>query len=393
MAQLTLEHLNTAARAGGPSVLTSVTRLEPAAGPHASIAPARYVKGSNATYVYEDRFIDGDSQLTVLVDSKSSVANRMEDALNDAIADGHPLLSRLPRIGVTYKSGDWERTFSCLSLPHRAYDAHIRFGSVNGVPTAQAPEYVAARNSDPADAMAMTNMSFATVAFGGWDSSRRTRQGRFPSLMVGEIIGVLANQDATEPRPAEHSGARVDPVAMGLDLSQPQMDELLKPQAQEYSQKFLKSKSKKPSTLGLGGIPPQADGLAGIATREIIRSHVLSFALLRRMRFGLDDPAGDTAVRALIAAVLLNAMARSDSELFLRANCHLTEAAPPVVKLDLRQGEDLALDPITVDLADALLEEALAQAEPYGVEWRGVSLAVEGNPTIFGAIDEGSGDA
>lgn len=392
MAQLTLEHLNTAARAGGPSVLTSVTRLEPAAGPHASIAPARYVRGSNATYVYEDRFIDGESQLTVLVDSKSSAANRMEDALNDAISDGHPLLSRLPRIGVTYQNDEWERRFSCLTLPHRGYDGHIRFGSVGGVPTAQVPEYVAARNSDPADAMAMTNISFATVAFGGWDSSRRTRQARFPSLMVGEIIGVLANQNSDEPRPAEHSGARVDPVAMGLDLSQPEMDEILKPQAHEYSKKFLKSKSKKPSTLGLGGIPPQADGLAGIATREIVRSHVLSFALLRRMRFGLNDPAGDAAVRALIAAVLLNAMARSDSELFLRANCHLTEASAPEVKLDLRQGDDLELEPITVELADALLEEAFDQAEPYGIEWRGVTLEVDGNPTIFGAIDEAADD-
>lgn len=392
METLTIDHLNNAAAAGGSSVLTSVTRLEPAAGAHASIAPARYVKGGNSTYVYQDRYLNGASQLTVLVDSKSSVANRMEDALNDAITNGHDVLAKMPRIGVTYKSADWERRFTCLTLPHRGYDAHIRFGTVAGKPTSQVPAYVAARNSDPSNALAMANLSFGTVAFGGWDSSRKARQARFPSIMVGEIIGVLANQDSAEPRPEEHSGARVDPVAMGLELSSAQIADLLKPQAHEYSPKLLKKKTLKPSSLGLGGIPPQADGLAGIATREILRSHVLSFAMLRRMRFGMSNLEGDAAMRVLIAAVLLNAMARSDGELFLRANCHLTEAGAPEVRLDMRHGKALQLAPITVEAADSLLEAAYSQAKKHGIDWNGVSLQVDGNPTIFGAIDDGSDD-
>ena len=40
--KLSLEHLIEAARPGGPSVLTEVTELAPAAGEHASVAPARY---------------------------------------------------------------------------------------------------------------------------------------------------------------------------------------------------------------------------------------------------------------------------------------------------------------------------------------------------------------
>lgn len=382
---LTLDHLHAAAQAGGPSVLSSVTKLQPAAGPHASVAPARYLKDKTSTYVYEDRYIDGESVLTVLVDSKSSMGNRMEAALNDAIDADHPVLSRMPRIELTYWSGDWERRFRCLTLPHRAYDAHIRSGTVDGKPTTQNAAYVAARNSDPSDALAMTNMSLSTVAFGGWDSSRKSRQGRFPSLMVGEIIGVLANQSG--PQPAMHSGARVDPVAMGFELDKAGIERILSPQKDEYSPKLVKKAGLKASNLGLGAIPPQADGLAGIATREILRSHVLSFALLRRTRFGLP-PQGDAAIRVLIAATLLNAMARSDSELYLRANCHLTEAGAPVVRLDQRQGKSIELAPITIRLADELLEQALAEASKHGVVWGGPTLNVEGNPTIFGAIDD-----
>src|SRR5439155_17240026 len=89
------------------------------------------------------------------------------------------------------------------------------------------------------------------------------------------------------------------------------------------------------SMLGLGGIPPTLETLAGVACHRIVRSHVLSFAALRQMRFGAGAE-GDAACRALLAALALNALARSDSELYLRANCDLRESAAPVVEIDQR---------------------------------------------------------
>lgn len=386
--RLSLEHLTEASRPGGPSVLTEVTELAPAAGEHASVAPARYTtKQGEATYVYEDRFVDGERVMTVLVDSKSSVGNRMEAAVLDAIDAGHPLISRWPRIEVTYGSGEGSRKFYCLNLPHRAFDAHIRAGTVEGTPVTQHERYVTARDSDPSNALAMLNISFATPTFGGWDSSRRAHQARYPSLIVGEVVGVLANQESTVPRPASYSGARVDPVAMGLNLDNEKLRQILEPQANEYSPKFLGKKSLKTSELGLAAIPPSDEGLAGIATKRIIRSHVLSFALLRRLRFGAG-PDGDVAIRALVAAALINAMVRSDSELQLRANCHLVEKEAPRLTLDLRFGKTLELEPLTIEAADALLEEAYQAAQPHGVEWSGVTLAVKGNDLIWGAVDD-----
>ena len=69
---LTLEDLNKAAKLGGPSTLSEKTLLEPAAGPEGIIAPAKYTGSNGATYVFEDRYIDGESKRTVNL--KSAIA-------------------------------------------------------------------------------------------------------------------------------------------------------------------------------------------------------------------------------------------------------------------------------------------------------------------------------
>ena len=388
---LELNDLKRAVQPGQATTLTSITRLQPAAGPHASIAPARYTRDQTGVYAYETRFVAGEPVRTVLVDSKSSAANRLETAIEDAIEDGHALLTRMPRVEVTYEANGELRTFSDLTLPHRLFDAHIRAGTIDGKPTTQHDAYVAARNASPANAWDILALSPITVAFGGWDSHRKTRQGRYPSILVGEIIGVLADQESERPREARHSGARVDPVAAGLKIEQEEMKKLVDLQAHELGKKNVdkaKTGKLKPSELGFGAIPPGVEELAGIATREIIRSHVLSFALLRRLRFG-KGPEGDESIRALLAALLLNALARSDSELYLRANAHLVEAERPVVKIDLRGGEQIALAPLTIEAMDAVLQEAYEHARATaGLDWSGQKLQVTGNPVVLASADD-----
>ncbi|HET6482351.1 MAG TPA: hypothetical protein VFG35_20275 [Actinoplanes sp.] len=146
--------------------------------------------------------------------------------------------------------------------------------------------------------------------------------------------------------------------------------------------------TKSASALGLGGIPPALDQLTGVACDTIIRTHVLSFATLRQMRFGAG-PEGDAACRALLAALALNALTRSDAELYLRANCDLVEAESPRVRLDQRGGEFLEVEPLGIESADLLLSEALAHAEKVAdVSWKGLAMRVTGNPDIVsGAVD------
>jgi CRISPR-associated protein Csb1 len=371
--------------------------LEPAGGPHASVAPAKFaVRGDGkGAYAYERRYLDGEIQQAVLIDSKQSQLNRCEQALLQAIVDGHPVLARLPRIVLTYERGGVIEEYSDLTLPHRAFDGHIRAGTVDDKAVTQLEAYRALRDATPANARALLDASPVSLVFGSWDSSRAARQGRWRSVLVGEIVGFCADD-----KPSLRGGARVDPVGMSIELGEAALKEMATSQRAELSgktyDKVIKEAAKaagdkrvSASMLGLGGIPPSLETLAGVACHRTIRSHVLSFATLRQMRFGAG-PEGDSACRALLAALALNALARSDAELYLRANCDLREASAPVVEIDQPGGGRMALSALSIESADALLAAALEAAEKAaGVRWQGVVLRVTGNPAIpVGAVDE-----
>lgn len=395
MPSIDLDLLLAAGSAGGSTSLSSTTELAAAGGPQTSVAPAKFAKrgATGGVYAYEQRYLEGVAATAVVIDSKQSQLNRAELALAQTIADGHPTLSRLPRIEVTYGAGAASQTYADLELPHRAFDAHIRAGTIGGVEVTQSAAYKAVRNATPTNARALLDASPVSLVFGSWDSSRATRQGRWRSILVGEIVGFCATDE-----PAFKGGARTDPVGMRIQLDKATLERFAEAQKAELSPgtyKKVRDEAAKAATkrvsasmLGLGGIPPSLEALAGVACHRIIRSHVLSFASLRQIRFAAG-PEGDAACRALLAALALNALARSDSELVLRANCDLVEAARSVVEIDRRGGERLALDPLTIKAADALLADALSQAErAAGVQWRGVTLSVVGDPAILAAAGD-----
>lgn len=399
MSELDLTTLLEAASVGGASCLTSVTDLEPAAGAHASVAPAKFASVSrnlkSGAYAYERRYLDGQSQQAVLIDSKQSQLNRGEAALQLAIEQHHATLTRIPRIEVAYDRDGVREVYSDLTLPHRAFDGHIRAGTVDGTPVTQSEQYRAIRNATPANARALFDASPVSLIFGSWDSSRSTRQGRWRSALVGEIVGFCADEKA-----AQRGGARVDPVGMQIQLSETEFKTLAAEQRSELSartyKELLKDAAKaktagptSASRLGLGGVPPTLDALSGVACHRIMRSHVLSFATLRQIRFGAG-PEGDVACRALLAALALNALARSDSELCLRANCDLRERSASTVEIDARGGERIRFEPLSIEAADTLLAGALSHAETAaGVRWQGVVMHVVGNPAVVaGAVAE-----
>ena len=287
MSKITLDLLAEASMPGGASCLTSVTELEPAAGPHASVAPAKFASRTQGDkkgeYAYERRYLDGVPTQAVIIDSKQSQLNRCEAALAQAIADGHPTLSRMPRVEVTYSRDGVDEVYSDLTLPHRIFDGHIRAGTAGGKPVTQLDAYRGIRNATPGNARAVLDASPVSLVFGSWDSSRSARQGRWRSTLVGEIIGFCADD-----RPSLRGGARVDPVGMRINLTEARLKALADAQRTELSGKNYKTattaKPKKgeeaisASMLGLGGIPPTLDTLSGVACSRIIRSHVLSFA-------------------------------------------------------------------------------------------------------------------
>lgn len=415
---ITLADLIENVKLGGGSVLTSITELEPAAGPHASVAPAKFVDGSKSVFAYETRYIvekpegqdepkkeedskdaeksvKGKSQKVVLIDSKQSELNRAEAAIEQGCQYGDEAAVKIPRAVVTYQTENGPVEYSDMELSHRVFDGHFRAGRVDGKPITENDQYRALRNCTPADMSALLNTAPAALLFGAWDSTRKSNQVRLRSALVGEIIGVLADQDpGAEHRQARRGGARVDAVAASVKLDAKELNSLVDDQEAELSAKNVAARRKEvktakadarisASTLGLGSIPPTLEETGAVACCRIIRSWVLSLATLRQLRFGTDEKK-NVAARALLAALGLNAIARAERELYIRANCDLIESAAPVVTLDQRFGEKKTFAPLTVKQADQLLLEAIEYAKEEGVaDWNGQTFNVEGNPSII----------
>lgn len=401
---ITLADLLENVELGGGSVITSITELEPAAGPHASVAPAKFVDGSKSVFAYENRYIEDDAQKVVLIDSKQSELNRAEAAIEQGRQYGDEAAVKIPRAVVTYKTENGPVEYSDMELSHRIFDGHFRAGRVDGKPITENDQYRALRNCTPADMSALLNTAPAALLFGAWDSTRKSNQVRLRSALVGEIIGVLADQEpGAEHRQARRGGARVDAVAASVKLAPKDMESLVNDQANELSPGNLKknrdaiaaaSKAKNKdaahvsaSGIGLGSIPPSLEETGAVACRRIIRSWVLSLATLRQLRFGQDetkDKDKNIAARALLAALGLNAIARAERELYIRANCDLIESSAPVVTLDQRSGKKKEFAPLTVEDTDQLLLEAIKKAKEVGVaDWNGQTFNVEGNPSII----------
>ena len=396
MSTITLQHLLDACSPGGASVLTSVTPLEPAAGPHASVAPAKFVSGSKSVFAYERRFWNGEAVTAVLIDSKQSQNNRLEAAVSAAIADGDPILTRTPRIELRFEDG---QVYSDLDLPHRAFDGQIRAGTINGEPVTSVEEYRKLRDATVNHARPLLEHSPMTLLLGGWDASRKSHQGRYRSILVGEIIGILADQDGgAEANQSKRGGARIDPLGARIQLDRAGRKAIADAQKEELSKKTYdnsigKDEKEGLARLGIGAIPPSLEQLGGVTCQAIIRSHVLSFAALRALRFDSPTPEGDIACRALLAALALNGLARSDAELLLRANCDLVEAGPAVVTLDKRYGQKKSFEPLSIDQAQDLLSAAIDYAvQTANLNWDGFILNVKGNPVILAAATDDAQD-
>ena len=414
---ITLADLIENVKLGGGSVITSITELEPAAGPHASVAPAKFVDDKKSVFAYETRYIveeiqnpedsedaekvvKGKSQKVVLTDSKQSELNRAEAAIEQGRQYGDEAVVKIPRAVVTYQTENGPVEYTDMELSHRVFDGHFRAGTIDGKLITENDDYRALRNCTPADMSALLNTAPAALLFGAWDSTRKSNQVRLRSALVGEIIGVLADQDpGAEHRQARRGGARVDAVAASVKLAPKDMESLVNDQEAELSPKNIKknrdaiaaaSKAKNKdaahvsaSGIGLGSIPPSLEETGAVACRRIIRSWVLSLATLRQLRFGQDETK-NVAARALLAALGLNAIARAERELYIRANCDLIESAAPVVTLDQRFGEKKPFAPLTVEDTDQLLLEAIENAKKAGVaDWNGQTFNVDGNSIII----------
>jgi CRISPR-associated protein Csb1 len=187
--------------------------------------------------VFETRFVDGAFRRTVLIDSKQSQANRAEEGLLAARRDGGGA-ARIPVIEVAYAG---RAALSDLELPHRAVDAHVRFATQDGEPVVKREWYQALRAATHADLSPVFGTAPAMLAFGGWDSTRRSGQLRLRGLLVSELFGVV---DDREDRLSRRSGARLDPLGQDFYVTPEELARLTELQRDYISPKLAEKLDK-----------------------------------------------------------------------------------------------------------------------------------------------------
>jgi CRISPR-associated protein Csb1 len=357
----------------------------------AVIAPARYAGRNGSEFVFETRFVDDAFRRTVLIDSKQSQSNRAEEGLLAARRDGGTSM-RIPTIEVSYEGRE---PLADLSLPHRAFDAHVRFASQEGQPVVKQTWYQALRDATHADLSAVFVTGPAALAFGGWDSSRRSGQLRLRGLLVSELFGVV---DEREDRLSRRSGARLDPLGQDFNISPEQFERLVELQREHLSPKLVqklhkeletvrkkKAETISASDLNLGGIPPSLDSPFGVSVPEVRRARTFSLAGLRRLRFGAD--AGeDVAARGALLAILLVGVAYADADPDLRAYCDVSAPSAQTLLDD---------EPVELDLSIAACEAFLATAVerlPERLAWQGQVQHLTGDEALNRGAEDASDD-
>lgn len=373
--------------AGSAAAFRARTRLQPAGGVGDKAFPPTY---AGAVYATEERRVlqpDG-SLLTipcVLMDSVQSQANRLEDALQQAIDSGRFGNCPIPLIEVDF-SGlellDEIGRITSLQAPHRAADAILRDSMLDGVPFRKSEvgsklDYAGLNNATPLYEICPT-----ALIFGLWDSTgpKGGLGAKFQRALVSEIVGINAQSGAK-------TGSRIDPLQIRAAAK------VLKSKdgyslARDEKQKGAVS----PSEVNHGNIPPDVDRETGGVTIDYAeQTTVLSLPALRRLRFPINgtapDPEVDAAGRTVLAALALAASAlAAENGYDLRSRCLLWPEEELRWELLERPGADPSILSIDSDSAIRTLAEAVVAADNAGLSWRKEPLVLTPAPQLVALL-------
>lgn len=358
-------------------------RLQPVGGQGDKIFPPTYPgEGRNAQprHVYERRRVNGAEIWCVPVDSVQSQANRLEDCLLAAIEDGLPI----PHVEVDFTGAglDGIKKITSLDAPHRVYDAILRDSLLGEEEFMKSAAGLRLAKAKAEDASALLEISPTALLFGAWHS---TGEGgglgaKFARCLVSEIVAIdVPVEERADRRTGEiemqtagrRTGSRIDPLGVLRKV------EVFKGKSGWSTSEAGAGKDAKkvrPSEINHGNIAPSVQPL-GATCDHIEHTFVLSFAALRRLRFG--GPADrDAAGRTLLAALGLLALAEQDARGYaLRSRCDLVcDGGSPLEMVSADGGVDaMSLDRTT---ARRLYREAFAAAE-------GAKLSLSADPVVL----------
>ena len=350
--------------------------LQPAGGQGDKIFPPTYPGENNgpARHVFERRRIGGEERPCVLIDSVQAQANRMEEALLRAAEEER---IRLPRLTVDFTGKGLEpvTTISVLQAPHRIFDAILRDSLLGDKPFRESDLGKLLRKATPADAKAILKAAPTALVFGAWNSTGEDGGlgAKFARVVVSEVIGVdvpverFSDQRSGEVRTrnaGRRTGSRIDPLGIPRSI-----EVYTHPDTKAWdtdpNELGRKAKKVRPSEINHGNIAPSVDDL-GVTCDHALLTQVLTFAGLRRLRFGTDDAKRNLAARTYLAALGLVAMTEADRQGHsFRSRCDLV--CDGIAPLELLAFDGSVTSPgVTADEAVALHEAAFNAAVSAG---------------------------
>jgi len=394
--------------------------LQPAAGPGTKVFPPTHAGGVYATERRRIPVKDESGTVIstreadcVLLDSVQSQANRIEDALQQAIDDGR---LTMPLIVVNFGDtvADVQRVTS-LQAPHRAADAILRDSL-----TAQKDEKgkpLPFRKSEVGKAITDSSLSNATGLFrycphalflGVWDSTgpKGGLGAKFARALVSEIVGIDAAYGI-------RTGSRIDPLQIRAGAKVVRLGDGSWNLAEGENAKSAVS----PSEINHGNIPPTfgkyakgAEGrdpltdkdarqgaiaAGGVTVDYAEHTAVLSLPQLRRLRFPLNGALNtdakkqaeiDNAARTVLAALSLVGLTLSlERGGDLRSRCLLFPEEPLNFELLETPGKPT---PISLDSARAIAiyNEAVMGATTLGLPWQTAPLILTPSPELIALV-------
>jgi CRISPR-associated protein Csb1 len=184
-------------------------RLLPEGGPGDKVFPPTFAGG---VYCWETRRIEGSAVPCVLLDSVASQANRLEEALAEAVDRN---LIDLPRLVVQFDGGLANvGKISTLAAPHRVFDAIFRDSTLDGKPFFKSPLYLKLTACNVRNATDLFAYAPTALLFGCWDSTGAAGGlgNKFARAVTSEIVGINAEWGATR------GGIRQDPLNISSDV-------------------------------------------------------------------------------------------------------------------------------------------------------------------------------
>lgn len=373
---------------GNAAAIRCRTILQPAAGPGTKVFPPTHAGGVYATE--QRRLPDGNGNGAtrivdcVLLDSVQSQANRIEDALQQAIDEGK---LAMPLIVVNFGNqvADIQRVTS-LQAPHRAADAILRDSDTsenddNG-------KRLRFRDSDVGKAITDSSLSNATGLFrycphalilGIWDSTgpKGGLGAKFARALVSEIVGI----DAVV---GKKTASRIDPLQIRRQAAVTKAKDGSWAIAADSKAKGAIS----PSEINHGNIPPDATpGSVTISHAE--HTAVLSMPQLRRLRFPIDgklDPNADAAARTVLASLALVGLTLSlEKGCDLRSRCLLFPEGPLSFELLETPGNPTSVS-CDSSQAMAIYNEAVAEAKKLGLPWDTAPITLTPSPELIALV-------